>query len=190
LAATRGDREMLAEMPRERLLDLFFLQVRNIWRVDGLYFLGVEKRFGTQAATEIDRECWNTMATLESRALSKVLGLSADTIDSFMTLLRNSSWALDVAQKEVETSSRKGVFRVVGCRTQKTRIAKGLSEFPCKPVRQGYLESFATELNPKIQVRCVTCPPDEHPSGTWCEWEFTMPTEEGRGLENRRQPSS
>jgi len=179
LTATRGDREMLAEMPREKLLDLFFLQVRNIWRVDGLYFLGIEKRFGTQAATEIDRECWNTMATLESRALSKVLGLSADTIDSFMTLLRNSSWALDVAQKEVETSSDKGVFRVVECRTQKTRIAKGLGEFPCKPVRQGYLESFAMESNLNIQVRCVTCPPDEHPSGTWCEWEFTMRREEG-----------
>jgi len=174
LATTRGDREMLAEMPREKLLDLFFLQIRNIWRVDGLYFLGIEKRFGAQSATEIDRECWDAMARLEARSLGKVLELRADTIDSFMTLLRNSSWALDVAEKEVETSSDKGVFRVVECRTQKTRIAKGLGEFPCKTVRQGYLESFASELNPGIQVRCMTCPPDEHPYGTWCEWEFTM----------------
>lgn len=184
MIATRDDRQMLGEIPREKLLDLFLLQIRNIWRVDGLYFLGIEKRFGTQAATEIDRECWNTMAKLESRALSKVLGLIADNIESFMTLLRNSSWALDIAQKEVEMSGDKGVLRVVDCRTQKTRIAKGLSEFPCKPVRQEYLESFARELNPEIQVRCVTCPPDEHPSGTWCEWEFTM------GAIDRRQPSS
>jgi len=182
LIATRDDRQMLGEMPREKLLDLFFLQIRNIWRVDGLYFLGIEKRFGTQAATEVDRECWNTMAKLEARALSKVLGLIADSIDSFMTLLRNSSWALDITQKEVETSGDKAVLRIVECRTQKTRIAKGLSEFPCKPVRQEYLRSFARELNPKIRVRCVTCPPDEHPSGTWCEWEFTM------GSIDRQQP--
>lgn len=173
------DREMLGEMPREKLLDLFFLQIRNIWRVDGLYFLGIEERFGTQAATEIDRGCWRTMARLEARALSRVLGLKADTIDSFMALLRNSSWALDLVRKEVETSPRRGLLRVVECRTQNTRVTKGLGEFPCKPVRQAYLEGFAKELNPEIQVRCVTCPPDEHPPGTWCEWEFTLSNGEG-----------
>lgn len=179
MTGARGDREMLGEMPRERLLDLFFLQIRNIWRVDGLYFLGIEKRFGVQAATEIDRECWRTMARLESRALSKALGLRADTIDSFMTLLRSSSWALDQARKEVETSDGRGMLRVVECRTQQTRVAKGLGEFPCKPVREGYLKAFARELNPEIQVRCVTCPPDEHPAGIWCEWEFKMRGKEG-----------
>jgi hypothetical protein len=41
-----SDRKMLEEMPKDRLLDLFVLHIRNVWRVDGLYFLGIEERFG------------------------------------------------------------------------------------------------------------------------------------------------
>jgi len=55
-----ADREMLAKMPIEKLLDFFFLQIRNLWRVDGLYFLGIEKKFGTEAATEIDAGVWES----------------------------------------------------------------------------------------------------------------------------------
>jgi len=47
------DRNMLAKMSKEKLLDYFFLQIRNLWRVDGLYFLGIEKKFGTEPATVI-----------------------------------------------------------------------------------------------------------------------------------------
>jgi hypothetical protein len=62
------DREMLTRIPVEKLLDYFFLQVRNLWRVDGLYFLGIEKRFGTEAATEIDADVWVIMAKIEAKS--------------------------------------------------------------------------------------------------------------------------
>ncbi|MCJ7699422.1 hypothetical protein MUO56_04160, partial [Candidatus Bathyarchaeota archaeon] len=61
------DRETLAKMPLKKLLlDSFFLQIRNIWRVDGLYFLGIERKFGTEAATEIDAGVWESMAAIEA----------------------------------------------------------------------------------------------------------------------------
>jgi hypothetical protein len=44
------DRKMLEAMPNDKLLDFLFLQVRNLWRVDGLYFLDIEKKSGTEAA--------------------------------------------------------------------------------------------------------------------------------------------
>ena len=66
------DREMLAEMPIEKLLDFFFLQIRNLWRVDGLYFLGIEEKFGTEAATEIDARVWQIMAQIEARSLQRM----------------------------------------------------------------------------------------------------------------------
>src|SRR4030042_988781 len=65
------DRKTLEKMPTEKLLDYFFLQIRNLWRVDGLYFLGVEKRFGTEVATEIDAAVWETMAAIEAKSLQK-----------------------------------------------------------------------------------------------------------------------
>jgi len=170
----KQDREMLSEMPKERLLDLFFLHIRNLWRVDGLYFLGIEGKFGTNVAMEIDAKCWRLMGKLEARSLKEVLGVEGDDITSLMQVLRNTSWSLDQRNKEVEVSKTKGIFRVTECRTQETRIRKGLREFPCKQVRFSYLKSFAEELNPKIEVACKVCPPDKHPPGVWCEWEFRL----------------
>ena len=167
-----SDRKMLEEMPRDRLLDLFALHIRNVWRVDGLYFLGIEERFGTEAATEIDAACWRVMGKIEARALRKILGVDQVNPESFIHMLRSTNWALDVIGKEDEVSEDSVIFRVTDCGTQNTRLRKELSVFPCKKVRYGYLEAFAKELDPGIEMNCRFCPPDERPPGVWCEWEF------------------
>jgi len=167
------DREMLAKMQIEKLLDYFFLQIRNLWRVDGLYFLGIEKKFGTEAATEIDAGVWETMAAIEAKSLQKMFNVDENPdVPTIMDLLRKSSWALDQPFKTVEVSSKQATLSVDRCRTQETRLSKGLGEFPCKKVRFGYLKNFAKTLNPKVEVTCIVCPPDKHPKNLWCKWEF------------------
>jgi hypothetical protein len=169
------DRKVLEEMSTSRLLDYLFLQVRNLWRVDGLYFLGIEKKFGTEAATEIDAGVWEAMATIEAKSLQKMFHVDENpSVPKIMDLLRKSSWALDQPFKTVEVSNRRAVLGVDRCRTQETRLNKGLGEFPCKKVRFGYLRSFARTLNQKVEVNCLVCPPDEHPKDSWCKWEFTL----------------
>jgi hypothetical protein len=169
------DRKVLEEMSTSRLLDYLFLQVRNLWRVDGLYFLGIEKKFGTEAATEIDAGVWEAMAAIEAKSLQKMFHVDENpSVPKIMDLLRKSSWALDQPFKTVEVSNRRAVLAVDRCRTQETRLNKGLGEFPCKKVRFGYLRSFARTLNQKVEVNCLVCPPDEHPKDSWCKWEFTL----------------
>ncbi len=172
------DRRALAALGRDELLELFFHQIRNVWRVDGLYFLGIEQRFGTEAATAVDRDCWRTMASLEAKALRKLLGLG-DGLEPLARALSMTSWALDHEEKELERLEGKVVFRVLNCRTQVTRLKKGLEEFPCKPVRSGYLGAFAEAFG--CGVECLTCPPDAHEGELWCEWVFTAaPAAAGR----------
>jgi len=171
---TEEDLKMLRTMPREKLLKLFFLHVKNLWRVDGLYFLGIEERFGAEIATEIDANCWKIMGKIEAREMKETLNMKGKNIEALMQALQNTTWALYQTEKEFETSASRGVFRVTRCRTQETRINNGLGEFPCKHVRFGYLQSFAKEFNPNIKVTCKTCPPDPHPEDRWCEWEFTL----------------
>lgn len=161
-------------MPKKKLLDLFYLQIRNIWRVDGLYFLGIEKEFGTEAASKIDEECWRTMGVLEARQLKEIVRAKKWSVPEIMKALRLTSWALDQRDKKVQVHKDRAVFRVVSCGTQLTRLRKGLQEFPCKPIRENYLRAFARELNPSVVVTCKVCPPDPHPENTWCEWEFLM----------------
>ena len=171
---TEQDREMLNAMPKQKLLDIFFIHIKNLWRVDGLYFLGIEEKFGTDAATQIDANCWKLMGKLEARDLKNIFGFKEIDVASLLDLLKNTSWALDQANKEVEVAKNRGIFRVTKCRTQETRVRKGLDVFPCKKVRFGYLKSFAEELNPSIELVCKVCPPGERPEGIWCEWEFRL----------------
>lgn len=172
---SREDRELLAKMSMEKLLDFFFLQIRNLWRVDGLYFLGIEKRFSTDAATEIDAGVWEAMAAIEAKSLQKMFNVGENPdVKTIMELLCRSSWALDQPFKSVEVSAKRAILSIDRCRTQETRLNKGLSEFPCKKVRFGYLKNFAKTLNPKVEVNCLVCPPDKHPKDLWCKWEFIL----------------
>ena len=172
---SREDRKMLAEIPVEKLLDYFFLQIRNIWRVDGLYFLGIEKKFGTEAATEIDAGVWESMAAIEAKSLQRMLKVEENPdITTIIELLRKSSWALDQPFKTIEIGDKRATLSIDRCRTQEARLSKGLHEFPCKKVRFGYLKNFAKTLNPKVEVNCLVCPPDKHPKDLWCKWEFVL----------------
>lgn len=169
------DRRMLAKMPMEKLLDFFFLQIRNLWRVDGLYFLGIEKQFGTEVATAIDAGVWEAMAQIEAKSLQRMFNVGENPdVATIISLLRKSSWALDQPFKTIEVTARRAILSINRCRTQETRLGKGLGEFPCKLVRFGYLRNFAETLNPKVQVNCLVCPPDKHPKELWCKWKFTL----------------
>jgi hypothetical protein len=138
--------------------------------VDGFYFLNIEEILGTDAATNIDKKVWEKVGTREAKKLKELFDLKND-IPSMIKGLRLSSWSLDLEDKEVIVEKDRAIFRVLECRIQKTRIKKGLGEFPCKSVRLGFLESFAKEFNPDIVVTCNMCPPDHH-FNIWCEWEF------------------
>jgi len=171
----REDREMLAKMPMERMLDYFFLQIRNIWRVDGLYFLGIEKKFETEAATEIDAGVWESMASIEAKSLQRMFKVGENPdVATIIDLLRKSSWALDQPFKTIIVENKRAILWIDRCRTQEARLGKGLCEFPCKRVRFGYLKNFAKTLNPKVEVDCLVCPPDKHTKDLWCKWEFTL----------------
>lgn len=160
-------------MPIDALIEVLFMHLRNLYAVDGLYFLGIEERYGTSTATEIDQDVWRQMGTIEAKRLRK-MNIGGDDIHGLMKALRLTSWALDIEDKEIEIHEDRGVIRNRNCRVQTTRARKGLDEFPCKGVRLGFMKSFAEEFNPDIDVACNVCPPDEHPKDLWCEWEFTL----------------
>lgn len=165
-------KKLLSDLPDDKIPDFILMHLRNLWAVDGLYYLGIEEDFGTEAATEIDCRVWETMGKIEARKLKEFFSIKGNDIQSMMKALQYSSWALDLEDKEVVIEKDHAIIRNVKCRVQNTRIARGLSEFGCKPVRFGFLKAFAKEFNPDIEVKCNVCPPDKHPSNLWCEWEF------------------
>jgi hypothetical protein len=169
---SKEDEILLKSLPPDDLIEIMMFNNRNIWRVDGLYFLGIEKMFGTDAATRIDAGVWNIMGTLEARQLKSILHLEDTSIGTVMDALRYTSWALDQHEKVIRVEDSVGNLKILNCRTQLARKTKGLDEFPCKQVRHNYLINFAREINPAIKCMCEHCPPDEHSGDVWCEWHF------------------
>jgi len=54
--------------------------------------LGIEKKFGTEAATEIDASVWEAMAGIEAKSLQKMFHVSENLdVSTIMSLLRRSS---------------------------------------------------------------------------------------------------
>jgi len=168
------DRKLIEEIPKDKLADFVFMHLRDMWAVDGLYYLGIEEQWGTKAATEIDRKVWEVMGKIEARKIKTLFNIEGTDIPSLMKAISYSGWALDLEDKEIIVEKDKGIIRNIKCRVQNTRLSKGLSEFGCKPVRFGFLKSFAKEINPEIVVTCNVCPPDKHPDNLWCEWEFKL----------------
>jgi len=168
------DRKLIEDIPKDKLADFIFMHLRDMWAVDGLYYLGIEEESGTEAATEVDRKVWAVMGKIEARKIRALFDITGDNIYSMIKGLRLSGWTLDLEDKEIIVEDDHAIVRNVACRVQNTRIKKGLCEFGCKPVRWGFLKAFAKEFNPDIIVNCNVCPPDKHPDNLWCEWEFIM----------------
>jgi hypothetical protein len=171
------DEKLIKEIPKDKIADFVFMHLRNMWAVDGLYYLFIEEKWGTKEATEIDRKVWEIMGKIEARKIKELLNIKGDDIPTVMKALSYSGWSMDLEDKEIEIKKDKGIVRNIQCRVQNTRLKKGLTEFACKPVRWGFLKAFAKEFNPKIQVECIVCPPDEHSDNLWCEWEFILKEE-------------
>ena len=171
--AREADRKALMDMEKEKLVDLLLMHLRNMWSVDGLYYLGLETRCGTDAATEIDAEVWKTMASIEAKRLKKTFGLKLKGVAGVMEALRLTGWALDLEHKEINEVGGEVWFINHHCRVQTTRMARGLNVFACKPVRLGYLKEFSKEIDPEVSVECVACPLDERPEGVWCSWRLS-----------------
>jgi len=167
----------LTQLGIEKLSKLFYIQIKNIWRVDGLYFQGIEKRFGSEYASEIDKETWSILAKIEARDLKKLFNIENITcIKEFMNLLLNTSWALYQSKKSVEIDEENniGIFKVLNCKVQEARIKKGLKIFPCKSVRYSYLKAFTNSIDNNMRVEVLSCPPDEKPRDFWCGWKFIL----------------
>jgi hypothetical protein len=168
------DVELIKSIPQDKIADFIFMHLRDMWTVDGLYYIGIEKKYGTEIATKIDRFVWEIMGKIEARKIKQLFNIKGSDVESIMNALQYSGWTLDLKDKEILIENDKAILRNIKCRVQNTRLSKGLDEFACKQVRWGFLKAFVKEFNPKARVKCNICPPDQHPNNLWCEWEFTV----------------
>lgn len=167
--------EHLAHLPKEKLLALLEDAYKNLMRVDGYYFMEIEKLAGPETALKADEAVWRRLGQVEAHQLRRHFNLDGGDL---ATLVQALKWSLiwpTFCDYEVElVSPSQALFRVTRCSVQVNRVNAGLGVFPCQGVEHTYLTSFAAVFNPAIQVSCLSCPPQDYSPELWCQWRFEL----------------
>lgn len=163
------------DLSKEELLNFIPDLAKNWLAHDGLWFLGVEKKYGIESAIEIDKSAWEKFTVIEAERIMKRLGIAPDSgIPGLIQALKFRLYAFINKQEIVEISDKRCVLRMNNCRVQEARKRKGLPDFPCKPVGIVEYSYFAKTIDSRIKTSSICCPPDTHPTEYFCAWEFVL----------------
>ncbi len=165
----------LSELSKNELIALLKNAALNWLTHDGLWFRAVEDRFGMDAAMELDEAAWRSFTVIEAKRIMKHLGMEpGGGIAALVQALGYRLYAHINEQEVLEISEKRCLFRMKSCRVQEARRKQDLPSFPCKPVGLVEYSGFAETIDPRIQTKCIACPPDPKPADAWCIWEFTI----------------
>jgi len=162
-------------MSKEELLG-WLQDAAKLWLAhDGLWFQAIENDAGLDQAIAHDATAWSRFSPIEARRIMKRLDIEpGGGVDALVACLQHRLYGHLNEQEIGERSDRRVVFRMRQCRVQGTRARKGLADFPCKEVGIVEYSTFARTVDPRIETRCIACPPDDHPEQWFCSWEFTL----------------
>lgn len=164
----------LQDLDKAELLDWLGESAKLWYAHDGLWFQAVERKFGLEAAIELDKEAWAQFAAIEANRVKNMLGLGdSPGLEGLFTALK-FRMACRIHDSRLEMTPGKIVMRNHSCRIQSARKRKNLPDFPCKQVGIVQYSGFARAIDPCVETRSVFCPPDDHPEDTWCRWEFSL----------------
>ncbi|HDN79311.1 MAG: hypothetical protein DRI61_10690 [Chloroflexi bacterium] len=160
---------------KEELIGFLEDAAKNWLAHDGLWFLAVEEAFDMDTAIRLDAKAWEQFSAIEARRIMKRLGIEpGGGLEALKKALQYRLYAYINRQEIIEVDEHTFIFRMNECRVQSARKRKGLPDFPCKPVGIVEYSVFARTIDPRIETRCIACPPDPHPPEYWCAWEFTL----------------
>ncbi len=166
----------LLELDKDKLIELIHEFGRRWLAHDGFWFQAAEKRWGIHEAIALDIAAWEKFSAYEAARIMRFLNLKpGGGIPALKKALNMRLYAF-VNEQEILDVEEDGriIFRMNTCRVQEARKRKGLTDFPCKEVGLVEYKIFAKTIDPRIEVHCLACPPDEHPGNYYCAWEFRI----------------
>ena len=176
-ARPRGDDcvEMLRALPKEELIRIIVDDAKNWLAHDGLWFQAVENMDGMGNAIRADALAWEQFTVVEAKRIMDRLGMApGGGLNALQECLKHRFYARLNSQRFELLNEKRAVFHMLDCRVQAARKRKSLPDFPCRPVGIVEYAGFARTVDPRIETRCLVCPPDEHPAEYFCGWEFTL----------------
>lgn len=168
-------RNELESLSKETLIKLIKVYSRNWQSLDGLWFGNVEATCGLDTAIKIDLENWAKQSVTEAKRIKEALEIKGNGINDILTVLSFMSWQLTspLFEFEVETPSRAVIF-YRQCAVQESRRKNSKAVFPCKQMKLTLLSGIIQALDSRVQIECISCPPDEPGEDYWCKWQLSL----------------
>ncbi len=171
----RGVPQRVKDMERGELAAAVRALAVNWYVGDGIWFQELEALYDMDLAKRANDSVWARYAPYEAEDIRLFLGLPpACGLQGLRAALPLRSAALiNTYAYEWDTAGAL-LLRVQECRIQTARRRRGLPDYPCKSA--GLVEHvfFARALDPRIEIQCLGCPPEEH-AGDWCcAWRFSL----------------
>ncbi len=168
----------LENLSREELLAYAEDMAKNWLAHDGLWFQAVERKFGLEAAVEMDIEAWRGFTQIEAKRIMRRFRIPEGSGLEGVKKALKYRLAASVNQYEIsDEEDGSFVFKITKCRVQTARKRKGMEDFPCKSVGITEYVYFARTIDSRVKVECIACPPDSHPEEFWCGWRFFVEEE-------------
>lgn len=169
-------KEELMNLPKETLVEMVSMWVKNYWTNQNYWMVCVERDFGFVEAARLDGEIWEHLATAQAHRLKKLLGLG-DDVQSLAVVLKFTApqWVTaGFAWEFLEIADKRLVMQINQCPMGTYRDSQGLELLPCKFGSDRLYRALARAVNPKFECTCLHAPPDPRIPGVMCRWEFVL----------------
>jgi len=163
----------LEKLPQKTLIELIKMYSKNWLTVDGLWFSGVEEKFGLDEALALDVRMWRIGSRIEANRIKEILGLGDGGLKDVLRAINFMSWAASFGY-HVEQQKDRAVWTCTHCPPQVSRVNSGKGEFACRSTFEYCFRNLCDLIDKRVRMNCLICPPDPHPRDIWCQWEFCL----------------
>lgn len=173
-----AQRRPLQDLSREQLEELIGLYAKNWLALDGVWFQAAERRYGMDAAMDLDEDAWRRYTEIEARRIKAFLGLAERPGLAGLERALRLRFYGQLNCDEVLREENALVYRVVDCRVQSARTRKGMPLHPCKRVGLVEYAGFARAIDDRLTCECLSCYPDVRDGACACAWRFVLKKED------------
>jgi len=146
------------EIPKDILLKL--LQGAYI-AIDGLWFMGVEKKHDFDEALEIDIDVWENWMQILPKRIKRILNLEKNDIPMIVKILEVAYQMEGTDYEIIERSENRAVIRILKCQWYENLKNAGREKLlPCVDLDKKLYPPMIEKINPKVSFKQVSGIPE------------------------------